>query len=131
MSDLQIIREGNADFVLLQILGIHPNRINEKGGGKKKVINTVKSLGEKFYHDTYIGLIDRDKDTHSRLCHAQIRIQYNFIQERPQSIGFIYSVVRNKNPMNFCIGLIKLLFREIQIFVFEYFENLNQVEIYF
>lgn len=64
MADLQIIREGNADFVLLQVLRIHSKWINEKGGGKQKVINTVKSLGEKFYHDTFIGLVDKDKDNY-------------------------------------------------------------------
>lgn len=63
MADLQIIREGNADFVLLQVLRIHRNWINEKGGGKQKVINTVKASGEKFYHDIFVGLIDKDKDT--------------------------------------------------------------------
>ncbi len=64
MADLQIIREGNADFVLLQVLRVHPKWINEKGGGKQKVINTVKSSGEKFYHDIFVGLVDKDKDNH-------------------------------------------------------------------
>lgn len=52
--------EGFADQVLLKVFQIYNSTFNPNG--KPKVINTIKRLGDKHYHEIYVGLIDRDED---------------------------------------------------------------------
>ena len=61
MPSLNILIEGNADYVLLNMLRVHPKQLNEKGMGKERIIEKVKKHGQRKFSDIYVGLVDADK----------------------------------------------------------------------
>jgi hypothetical protein len=59
---LQIITEGHADTVLMEILRVPYRLINKSGGGKSQVAKAMETQSNKDFNKFLIGIIDADTE---------------------------------------------------------------------
>ncbi len=59
---MQIITEGHADTVLMEILRVPYRLINKSGGGKSQVAKAMETQSNKDFNKFLVGIIDADTE---------------------------------------------------------------------